>query len=104
MAKRAQSETVQLKVRLKEPDRAALERAAAERGVSMNTEIVDRLRRSFADHQKLADVFGSFENFTWMRSIASLIELHRAANRGDKVVGSWTSDILEMELLLLAVE
>lgn len=37
------------KVRLKEPLRAALERTAADRGVTMNAEIARRLEQSFRD-------------------------------------------------------
>lgn len=47
MAKREQSATVDLKVRMKEPLRADLERAARRRGVSMNAEAVARLEQSF---------------------------------------------------------
>jgi hypothetical protein len=47
MARRKESETVQLAVRMKEPLRAALEEAARRRGVSMNAETIARLERSF---------------------------------------------------------
>jgi Arc-like DNA binding domain len=43
----ALKQTVQLKVRLREFLRLRLERAAARNGRSMNSEIVDRLSRSF---------------------------------------------------------
>jgi len=46
MAKRAKTAIVQLKVRIREPVRAHLEKAAAGRGVSLNYEIADRLERS----------------------------------------------------------
>lgn len=48
---RKESPTVQLKLRLKEPLRAAIERAAKERDVSMNTEMVGRLERSLSDRE-----------------------------------------------------
>jgi len=47
MATRKLSATVDLKVRMKEPLRARLEKASAKRGISMNAEAVDRLERSF---------------------------------------------------------
>ena len=47
MAPRKQSATVDLKVRMKEPLRAKIEKAAKRRGVSMNAEAVERLERSF---------------------------------------------------------
>jgi hypothetical protein len=46
MRARKKSATIQLKVRMKEPLRATLEKAAAQRGVSLNSEIVDRLEQS----------------------------------------------------------
>jgi hypothetical protein len=46
--KRAQATTVGLKLRMKEPLRAAIERAAKRRGVSMNSEINDRLEEAYA--------------------------------------------------------
>ena len=44
---RKKSETIQLKVRMKEPLRAKIEAAAKSRGVSLNTEAVHRLQESF---------------------------------------------------------
>jgi Arc-like DNA binding domain len=52
---REESATVQLRVRMKEPLRAALEQEAARHGVSMNTEIVHRLSRSFYLEQHLRE-------------------------------------------------
>ncbi len=46
MAKRSRSATAQLKIRTREPLRARLEAAAKRRGVSLNAEIVDRLKKS----------------------------------------------------------
>ena len=53
MPERTKSDTVQLKVRMKEPLRAALEEASERRGVSMNAEIVQRLERSFTEEESL---------------------------------------------------
>ncbi len=47
------STTVQLKVRLKEPLRARIEKAARKQEHPMNTEIVDRLEMSFSEDEKL---------------------------------------------------
>ncbi len=46
--RRDDSATVNLKLRVKEPMRAAIEKSAEDRGVSMNTEINDRLEKSFS--------------------------------------------------------
>ena len=46
MVRRSKAATVNLKLRLKEPLRAAIERAARENGVSMNSEMVRHLERS----------------------------------------------------------
>lgn len=56
MATRRQSATVDLKVRMKEPLRAKLERVARQRGVSMNAEAVDRLERSFIEAESWGGV------------------------------------------------
>ena len=56
MAQRKQSATVDLKVRVKEPLRAALERAARQRGRSLNAEIVQRLERSLQDEDILTKI------------------------------------------------
>ncbi len=53
MNPRKESATVQLKVRLKEPLRARIEKAARKRKHPMNTEIVDRLEMSFSKDEKL---------------------------------------------------
>ena len=47
MALRAETQTVQVGLRVKESLRAKLEAAAQERGVSLNAEIVHRLEQSF---------------------------------------------------------
>ncbi len=53
MNPRKESATVQLKVRLKEPLRARIEKAARKRKRPMNTEIVDRLEMSFSEEEKV---------------------------------------------------
>ncbi len=57
MAQRKKTATIQLsKVRMKEPLRGQLEKAAKARGVSMNAEIVDRLDRSFHNQALVNEV------------------------------------------------
>lgn len=53
MAPREDAATVDLKVRMKEPLRAKVEAAAAQRGVSMNSEAVYRLERSFTEEDAI---------------------------------------------------
>ncbi|MCJ2108176.1 hypothetical protein MKK70_22965 [Methylobacterium sp. E-041] len=74
MSDRVKSDTVQLKLRLKEPDRSALEKSAQERGVSLNTEIVDRLRRSFDEERSISDLFGNRRDFAFMKFVYATIE------------------------------
>lgn len=51
--RRKQSATVDIKIRMKEPLRAEIERAAKRRGVSMNTEMVDRLEQAYRAEEAL---------------------------------------------------
>jgi hypothetical protein len=74
MDERSESDTVQLKVRMKEPLRAALEEAARQRGVSLNSEVVRRLERSFEQEQRLEDVFGGIDVYRLMRVIAAIMD------------------------------
>lgn len=53
MAKRKVSDTVDLKVRMKEPLRQRLEKAALRRGISMNAEAVERLEQSFKSEDSI---------------------------------------------------
>jgi Arc-like DNA binding domain len=55
MSERPQTAFAHLKVRMKEPLRAALEGAAKERGVSMNAEVVRRIEQSFRQDQQFGD-------------------------------------------------
>ena len=42
--------------------------------MSLNTEIVDRLRRTFVEDEKITEVFGSRKTFSLMKLIASVAE------------------------------
>lgn len=55
MPKRAKSAVAQLKVRLREPMRARLEKSAKQRGISLNAEIANRLEQSFDWDEKFGD-------------------------------------------------
>jgi hypothetical protein len=68
---RAPSENVQLKVRMKEPLRQKLEKAAQERGVSMNVEAVSRLEQSFETEDRAAENFGGREKYQIFRTLSS---------------------------------
>jgi Arc-like DNA binding domain len=74
MPKRDEDASAQVKVRLKEPLRAALEEAARKRGISMNAEVISRLERSFEQDQRLQDVFGSAELFRLAQTLALVME------------------------------
>lgn len=58
MVPRKKSATVQLKVRMKEPLRAKIEKAAKSKGVSINAEIVDRLQQSILLKNAMSFFFG----------------------------------------------
>ena len=53
MAKRGKSPRAQVPLRIPEEQRARIEKAAKSRGVSMNTEIIERLERSFEIEDRL---------------------------------------------------
>ncbi|MCZ6861987.1 MAG: Arc family DNA-binding protein [Alphaproteobacteria bacterium] len=53
MAKRGKSPRAQVPLRIPEAQRARIEKAAKSRGVSMNTEIIERLERSFEIEDRL---------------------------------------------------
>lgn len=67
---RQPSDNVQLKLRMKEPLRAAIERSAEERGVSMNADVIDRLERSFDRERMVEHLFGGPEVFGIAQIIA----------------------------------
>ncbi len=94
MAERTLSNTVQLKARMKEPLRAALEAAAEAKGVSLNAEMVHRLEQSFAEEKSreeavdaVYDSFGKLETFLLARLLANAIELIEA-----KTGKNWMDD------------
>jgi hypothetical protein len=97
MAKREQSDTVQLNLRIKEPIRQKIEESARDHGVSMNAEMVDRIQKSFDIDGTIGDIFGSSQIFGIMKIIASTMNemgrseyyrSQRALDLGDR----WLSD------------
>ena len=68
------STVAQLKIRLKEPLRAALAEAAGRRGVTLNAEVVARLEQSFEEKQRLEDVFGGIDVYRLVRTIGSIMD------------------------------
>jgi hypothetical protein len=56
MPTRDDAATVQLKIRMKEPLRAAIEEDAEARGVTMNAAIIDRLEQSFREDARSRDL------------------------------------------------
>jgi|SRR6516164_6564609 hypothetical protein len=61
MAKRPKAATVDIGLRVKEPLRARIERAAKESGVSMNTAITTLLESAFTRTETIDRMFGSPE-------------------------------------------
>jgi hypothetical protein len=79
MAKRPDTATAQLKVRLREPLRARLEAEADRNGYSLNTEIVRRLEASIRDEDIGAVLFGDRDLYHCMDALARLVravEMH----------------------------
>jgi hypothetical protein len=109
--KRPESDTVQLKVRMKEPLRAQLEKAAAKRGVSLNTEATDRLQQTFLNQKVLQEAldlsFGTQISELLiiigdvMRSTAQTVTF---AARGDPSLEIWSEDPLVFDKVVQAVE
>lgn len=89
-AERRPTDIVQLKLRLRETDRAALEQSAQERGVSLNSEIVDRLRESFKRQESLKEIAGDDELWGFIRVLIETLRVQGFADN-PKTVG-WTGD------------
>jgi hypothetical protein len=76
MAKRNETATAQLKVRLREPLRARIEADAKRLGHSLNTEIVRRLERAIYDDDLGHPIFGSEEIFAVVSAFAQVIRAY----------------------------
>ena len=93
MAPRDKTAVVQLKTRMREPLRARLEVGAKQRGVSLNTEIVDRLEQSFAKE----DAFDGPEMLNMARLMATAFirggqNLAHARSHPKWSPGQWMND------------
>jgi hypothetical protein len=75
MARQEKPELMQVSFRTREPLRAALESAAKARGVSMNTEMNERLMRSFEDEVKLETEFARVQLYAILRIVANTMDL-----------------------------
>jgi Arc-like DNA binding domain len=104
MSERAETANAQLKIRMKEPLRAALEAAARQRGVSMNAEMIARLERSFEQDQRIADVFGSAELFGLMRALAAIMTSAATAvvTTSEEEAQDWLADPWRYDLAVRA--
>ena len=74
MAKRKKTDRVQLPIRMRESLRAQIEKAAKEKDVSINTEVVMRLDRSFERQGLLQEVMTLAYGEEWA---AMLMEAHK---------------------------
>ncbi len=81
MAKgRAESDTVQINWRMKEPLRRALELSAKKRGISMNQEITRCVEAFYSAERRVDEAFGNQEIFGLMKVVsAAFIEAARGA-------------------------
>ncbi len=93
---RKKTAIAQVGLRLREPLRSKVEKAAKARGVSMNQELVDRIEGSFLNQD---DVFGDARTYRFVRFVALGIQLvERAAEK------SWERDFETKETVKVAVE
>jgi hypothetical protein len=86
---------VQLGLRVKEWMRAALEESAHEHGTSINSEIVERLEKAFADEDVRAEFWGRDGLYELMKAVATV--MNRAGTRallfsGKHIASPWLND------------
>ena len=74
MVKRSKTAVVQTGLRIREPLRIHLEKAAKDRGVSLNTEINDRLERSMEHFGLLPEILTLAYGERWARFF---VEAHK---------------------------
>jgi Arc-like DNA binding domain len=100
---RSRDAVIQLKARMHEPLRARLEKLAKQRGVSLNTELVDRIKESFAKE----DSVGGPEVAAIVRLITAAFILggQRAAHRKHPKwkIADWINDPACYEAAVAAV-
>jgi hypothetical protein len=100
MLDRADGDTVQLKVRLKESARARLERAAKVNDWPLNREIASRIERSLSDD----DQAGGPVNSTFLRLFSAMVATaeQRTGKRWIDDLETWIAVRSSVEMLLLA--
>jgi hypothetical protein len=89
---RSRKATIDLKVRMKEPLRAAIEKAAKARGVSLNRETVARLEKSFHMEQAEESSLGGSEIAPLIRILGATVELLEQRT-GGKVLEDWRTGL-----------
>jgi hypothetical protein len=94
---RKPNDVVQLKLRFSERLRARLEKAAAKTDDSLNTEIIRRLERSFAEEDVIAEALGGHELRHLALSVASSFadgckSTARASGHDEWVARDWMQD------------
>ena len=94
---RKPNEVVQLKLRFSERLRARLEKAAAKTDNSLNTEIIRRLERSFAEEDVIAEALGGHELRHLALSFASSFadgckSTARASGHDEWIARDWIQD------------
>jgi len=92
MAK-SKTATIQLKVRMKEPLRAAIARAAKARGVSLNAEVVSRLEQSWNEDAARTLDFGDSQTLGVMRALAAAKTMAEMTTGKDAYSDSQTAEI-----------
>jgi hypothetical protein len=85
---RKRDTTVQVGLRLKEPLRKRVERAAKSNGVSMNAELVRRLEESFAQRGVVHELFGGQANLL----LAQMVCRHLNTIHPDIMFDDWAFD------------
>ena len=94
---RKPNEVVQLKLRFAERLRARLEKAASKTDNSLNTEIIRRLERSFAEEDVIAEALGGHELRHLALSFASSFadgckSTARASGHDEWIARDWIQD------------
>jgi hypothetical protein len=75
MARRKATELRPLMTRLPEGLRSRLEREAARNDRSMNSEIIERLQRTFEQKEEIETIYGNEQLFQLMKIVASTMHL-----------------------------
>jgi hypothetical protein len=98
MPRRKPTESAELKLRLRESLRSAIEKSARKRGRSLNQELIERLERSFDEEERLggAQLVELIETIARvMKSTgqqAGFLETHKVVNQGRWLVLPYAFD------------